>query len=206
MHATIEVEPCTAHNAATVRAVLRAGTPTAGADTIRLTLTGGTLNLLDYLLAKLEGCQVAVVDNLPPPCQPVTPRFYVRADLHPRPTVLPDNRPLPAHWLIYNAPRPLAGYFFHTWEAPHNSVRGWHYAAIDPDDADAGALDLENSKLDARILVYLDAADIATMLDQEITLQVAEYGASASALYTQPAARETLLWDILERLNYPEPA
>ena len=66
--------------------------------------------------------------------------------------VVERERPVPAGWIVMNAPRPLLG----SVTMQGDFVTGRFYAAIDPDDSMAKSFICENVKLDARIVVVVD--------------------------------------------------
>lgn len=69
-----------------------------------------------------------------------------------------DTRPgdIPANWLIFEAPRPLYG--DKQWRGSNGS--GWHYAAINPEDAYMLPIHLTQMKKNAaRLVKYVTEAD-----------------------------------------------
>lgn len=65
------------------------------------------------------------------------------------------NRPteVPAHWEIYNAPRPLYGSYSKTWQG--DFICGVFYAGIDPADEMADTWRQHNAQDDARQLLFV---------------------------------------------------
>lgn len=75
-----------------------------------------------------------------------------------RPTHTPDGTPIPAHWPIHNAPRPLYGQINWCWPQAPFRCFGWWFAAVDPDheysQGTRGYIE-ENRRLDARELIFV---------------------------------------------------
>jgi hypothetical protein len=85
------------------------------------------------------------------------PKHTLLRILGARPTALPDGTPLPAHWEVYNAPRPLYGAL--TWDGEFR--HGAFYGAVDPDDDShplfmATAQRRGNLRLDGWLVEWLD--------------------------------------------------
>lgn len=74
--------------------------------------------------------------------------------IRPRPTEVP------AHWEIYNAPRPLYGSYSKTWQG--DFICGIFYAGIDPADEMADTWRNENASLDAKHLIFVTEEDAIT--------------------------------------------
>ena len=86
-----------------------------------------------------------------------------------RPTTAPRPTNIPAHWRIFNAPRPIYGDTL--WNGP--PIKGVFYAAVDPEGKDAALFEKLNGQQDADELVYVTEDALVALTVDYLT---EEYG------------------------------
>lgn len=108
---------------------------------------------------KDEACNCPVLTFAPASREIVITRFIKPRPVYPRPT----SQDVPAHWLIFNAPRPLHGTRF--WEG--DFYHGIYYAAVDPADSLAATMIDSNAGLDGWLVQYVTMDDVRAWVKRQ---------------------------------------
>ncbi len=95
----------------------------------------------------------------------------------PRPTQTPAGRPIPADWVIHNAPRPLNGSQGSdgkplTWDGEF--VAGIHYAAINPTDPYAADDTRANGENNAALVAWVSDDEVRAWAQAYYTAEYPE--------------------------------
>lgn len=117
--------------------------------------------------------------------------------IDPRPQVLPPgwDREIPAHFLIFNAHRPLFG----ARRGEGSWGHGRHYAAVDPASPDANWQVQANVRLDARLIEFVPDAELAAFAEvvaAEYQVPLAELDEGATRVnFLTEHGQAVRMWD-----------
>lgn len=123
------------------------------------------------------------------------PALRKRYTLGERPAFQSTGEPLPAHWVICNAPRPLVGH--DAWIGPF--VSGIYYAAIDPETLEAARRLESNRRDDACELVYVTDAEMREAIRQRYAAVWLQQ--NGTDIFSDRYAVEWATYGLLDRWN-----